>query len=101
MHGDRDGAGAQLVCERLRKLIPDCVSKHMNKSAIFYAGKLCCMSNNNHHDVYLLAQVRHVLIGFKGCKRRTGIFEAQADHGNELFTVTHRLTSFTLCRHTM
>lgn len=65
MHGDRDGVGAQLVCERLRKLIPDCVSKHMNKSAIFYAGKLCCMSNNNHHDVYLLAQVRHVHIAFE------------------------------------
>lgn len=65
MHGDRDGVGAQLVCERLRKLIPDCVSKHMNKSAIFYAGKLCCMSNNNHHDVYLLAQVRHAHMMFK------------------------------------
>lgn len=49
------------TCDRLRKLVRDCISKHMNKSAIFFAGKLCSMSKYRPDDVYLLAQVRRTL----------------------------------------
>ena len=45
------------ACDRLRALVPDCISKHMHKAAIFFAGKLCSMSNDHPNDVYLLAQV--------------------------------------------
>jgi hypothetical protein len=48
------------ACERLRALVPDCMSKHMYKAAIFFAGKLCSMSDNHPDNVYLLAQVQTV-----------------------------------------
>lgn len=52
-----DGPDAR-TCERLRKLVRDCISKHMKKGAIFFAGKLCSMSKHRPEDVYLLAQAR-------------------------------------------
>jgi anaphase-promoting complex subunit 6 len=46
--------------DRLRALVPDCMSKHMGKAAIFFASKLCSMSGNQPNDVYLLAQAYYV-----------------------------------------
>jgi hypothetical protein len=46
------------VCEKLRMLVPDCMSKHLYKGAIFFAGKLCSMSGYRPEDVFLLAQVQ-------------------------------------------
>jgi hypothetical protein len=54
---DSDESFRVRACERLRALIPDCMSKHMYKAAIFFSGKLCSMSGNHPNDVYLLAQV--------------------------------------------
>jgi hypothetical protein len=57
MFDEVDSALKHSACERLRRLVPDCVSKHLYKSAVFFAGKLCTMSDNQPSDVYLLAQV--------------------------------------------
>lgn len=45
-------------CCRLRELVHDCLSKHLERSAVFYADKLVTLSGSNPGDVYLLAQVR-------------------------------------------
>lgn len=46
------------LCNRLRSMVHDCLSKHLYDSAIFYADKLTTMSNQAPRDAYLLAQVR-------------------------------------------
>ena len=53
----RDDGQDPRACERLRKLVRDCLAKNMNKGAIFFAGKLCSMSKYRADDVFLLAQV--------------------------------------------
>lgn len=52
-----------MLCSRLRGLAQDCIDKHLNLSAIFYADKLVTFSNGAPGDVYLLAQVRGALDG--------------------------------------
>ncbi|KAG2424019.1 hypothetical protein HXX76_014844 [Chlamydomonas incerta] len=46
----------ETLCSRLRGLAQDCIDKHLNLSAIFYADKLVTFSNGAPGDVYLLAQ---------------------------------------------
>jgi hypothetical protein len=50
-------AGNINISENLRQLVSDCFAKHLNKSALFFAGKLHALSGGDAFDLYLLAQV--------------------------------------------
>lgn len=57
----------------------DCLSKHLERSAVFYADKLVTLSGSNPGDVYLLAQVGEDLrFAYEGLGREimshSGIF---------------------------
>lgn len=56
---------SQLVCDRLRAVVSDSLSKHLYQSAIFYGDKLVALSNNEPADVYLLAQALFVSKQYK------------------------------------
>lgn len=58
MSDSRSQSVKRAACERLRQLVPDCMAKHMYEAAIFFASKLCSMSDQHPGDIYLLAQVR-------------------------------------------
>jgi hypothetical protein len=48
--------------DQLRSLVQDCIAKHLYSTAVFYADKLVTLTQYAPGDVYLLAQVRMVLI---------------------------------------
>ena len=47
----------EVALETLRRLVADCIDKHLLRSAIFFADKLVTLSDGAAEDVFLLAQV--------------------------------------------
>jgi hypothetical protein len=45
---------------KLRGVVEDCLAKHLNSSAVFFADKLVSMSGGDRDDVFLYAQALYV-----------------------------------------
>lgn len=61
--------GAKLDLAQLRNLVRTYTDNHLYPTALFWADKVCTLSNNNHHDVIWLAHTMFL----------TGRFQSAAD----------------------